>query len=231
MQPTIILIPGLMNDAWIWSGQIAALSRHGAVLVARNDGFDSLAAMADDLLGRTCGPLAVAGHSMGGRVALEMFRRAPERIDRLALLDTGVHGRRDHEREGRMKLVDLARTEGMGAVVEAWLPQMLAPGVVRGGPVWQGIADMLQRADADIFASQQNALLTREDAEPLLAQVKVPVALIVGRDDGWSPPEQHEAMTRHLAHSRLTVIENAGHMAPLEKPDAVADALVDWLKM
>src|SRR3546814_5228040 len=98
--------------------------------------------MTRDILDRSAGPLAVVGHSMGGRVALEIARAAPERIARLALLDTGANAAADAEAAARIALVDLARREGMDAMIDAWLPQMLAPDVPRGGPLWSGIADI-----------------------------------------------------------------------------------------
>src|SRR3546814_9151991 len=94
--------------------------------------------MARDILDRSAGPLAVVGHSMGGRVAREIARAAPERVTRLALLDTGANAAADAESAARIALVDLARREGMDAMIDAWLPQMLAPDVPRGGPLWNG---------------------------------------------------------------------------------------------
>ena len=105
----IVLIPGLMNDGWVWRHQIGALSRFAPVVVAHNDGCDSLGAMAERILSIGRGPMAVIGHSMGGRVALEVAVRAPGRVARLGLLDTGAAGPSAAEAKERMGLVDLAR--------------------------------------------------------------------------------------------------------------------------
>lgn len=229
MAPLIVLIPGLMNDGWVWRKQLPALSRLGPVVVARNDGHDTLAGMARDILDRSAGPLAVVGHSMGGRVALEIARAAPERIARLALLDTGANAAADAEAAARMALVDLARREGMDAMIDAWLPQMLAPDVPRGGPLWNGIADMLKRASPDILERQQRALIVRHDANDVLGNLEVPVALVVGEHDGWSTPDQHRQLAARLKRPALTVIEGAGHMTPIERPTGVTAALMKWL--
>src|SRR3546814_5373064 len=101
-----------MNDGWVWRKQLPALSRLGPVMVARNDGHDTLAGMARDILDRSAGPLAVVGHSMGGRVALEIARAAPERVTRLALLDTGANAAADAESGARNAPVGLARRGG-----------------------------------------------------------------------------------------------------------------------
>ncbi len=227
---TIIVIPGLMNDAHIWSGQIAALSRFAPVHIALTDGATSLGEMADRILAGTAGLLAVAGHSMGGRVALELWRKAPDRITRLALLDTGAHGPADSEREGRLGLVRIADSRGMTAAAEAWLPPMVHPRVTRDGPIWSDIVRMIDRASPETLAGQQNALLTRPDAEPLLPTITVPTAFIVGDSDAQATPDQHRAMAARVPGATVTVIEDAGHMAPLEQPEAVTAALLDWLK-
>lgn len=226
---TIVLIPGLMSDAHIWSGQIDALSRIASVHVARTDGATSLGEMAGRILAATAGPIAVAGHSMGGRIALELWRQAPGRISRLALIDTGANGPADSERDGRLALVRLAETQGMTAIADAWLPPMVHPGLAHGGPVWTGLVRMIERASPATLAGQQNALLTRLDAEPLLATITVPTAFIVGDSDAQTPPDQHRAMAARVPGASVTVIEAAGHMAPTEQPAAVTAALLDWL--
>src|SRR5579884_4426562 len=124
---TLCLLPGLLCDDTVWRPQLEAMGRAANTHVADLWGLSSFAAMAEQVLAETEGPLAVAGHSMGARVALEMWRLAPERLERLALLSTGFHGPREHEAEGRMALVELAYRQGMAAVAARWLPPMLNP--------------------------------------------------------------------------------------------------------
>jgi len=224
-----ILIPGLMNDGWVWQGQIGPLSRLGPVTVANNDGCDSLAAMAERALAATDGPVAVIGHSMGGRVALEAAAQAPDRVRRLVLLDTGAGGPSAAERPGRMKLVDLARAQGMRAVCDAWLPPMLAPALRGDAALVRGIEAMLDRCTPDIFAAQQKALLERTERVPLLPKLGCKVLVATGSEDEWASPRQHAEMAAAIPQATLRIVSGAGHMLPLEKPDLLADLLVRWL--
>ena len=226
----IILIPGLMNDGWVWHQQIGPLSRLGPVTVARTDGCDSLAAMAARIVAETTGPLAVIGHSMGGRVALEVAVQAPSRVKALGLLNTGVHGPAEKERAGRMVLVDLARAEGMTAVAAEWMPPMLAPANRGDAALAAGITAMLERCDPEDFARQQEALLGRTDRTPLIPQLDCPILAVSASDDIWSPPEQHEAIADAARNGRLAVVPGAGHMLPVEQPDGLTTVLMEFLR-
>ena len=226
----IVLIPGLMNDGWVWRHQIGALSRFGPAFVAHNDGCDSLSAMAERILSASQGPIAVIGHSMGGRVALEVIARAPARVARLALLDTGAGGPGKAEAAGRMKLVDLARTEGMAAVAREWLPPMLAPANRDNQGLVGGITEMLERCTPDIFAGQQKALIERPDRTALLADIGCPTFVAAGSEDEWASPAQHGEMAEAIPNVTLRIIEGSGHMLPVEAPEALTDLLVEWLK-
>ncbi|MDB5718532.1 MAG: alpha/beta hydrolase fold protein [Sphingomonas bacterium] len=224
----IVLIPGLMNDGWVWRHQIGALSRIAPVSIACNDHSTSLTDMAARIVDGSTGPIAVAGHSMGGRIALEVWRRAPERIAGLALLDTGVHGPRDAEVPGRRRLVELARDEGMAAVAADWMPQMLAASRRGDQALIDGITAMIARCTPDIFAAQQEAMIGRADLAPLLPRIGCPTLVSTGEEDGWSPPEQHVAIAEAIPGATLRIVAGGGHMLPVEMPEAVTDILVEW---
>lgn len=226
----IVLIPGLMNDGWVWRHQIGALSRFGPVVIAHNDGCDSLGAMAERILSAIQGPIAVIGHSMGGRIALETVARAPDRVKRLALLDTGAGGPANGEAAGRMKLVDLARAEGMAAVARAWLPPMLAPANRGNQGLVGGITEMLERCTPDIFAGQQKALLERPNRTALLPDIGCPTFVATGSEDEWASPAQHGEVAEAIPNVTLRIIEGSGHMLPVEAPEALTELLVEWLK-
>jgi pimeloyl-ACP methyl ester carboxylesterase len=227
----IILTPGLMNDGWVWRHQVGALSRIGPVTIARTDGCGTLQEMAERIVGATIGPLAVVGHSMGGRVALEVAALAPDRLAAIALLDSGAGGSpTDAERAGRMQLVDLARSRGMAAVAREWLPPMLGAKSRENNGLLDGITEMLERCSPQTFALQQQALLGRPDRTALLAQIECPLLAMAGSEDEWAPPSQHEAMAKAAPRGRLEVVPGAGHMLPVEAPDAVTEILVDFLK-
>lgn len=225
----IILIPGLMNDGWVWRHQIGPLSRIGPVTIANNDGCDSLAAMAARIIASSNGPLTVIGHSMGGRVALEVVAQAPERVQRLVLLDTGASRPDDREVAGRKRLVALAERQGMTAVAREWLPPMLAVGHRDDPDLVAGITSMLERCTPEIFARQQGALIERPDRTALLPSIACPTLIATGSEDGFAPPARHEAMAAAIPGSSVRIIVGSGHMLPVEAPDAVTALLSEWL--
>ena len=226
----VFLLPGLLCDAAVWRAPARTLSQNHDVRVPHFFGYDSILAMARAVLAMAPDRFSVAGHSMGARVAIEIVNQAPARVERLAILDTGVHGVQPGEREARQELVDLANTAGMEALAARWIPPMLAPDRVGDAALMEEIAAMVCRATPLIFARQIRALLNRPDAEAVLPRIRCPLDVIVGREDGWSPIAQHEDIIARAGHGRLTVIEDCGHMAPQEQPDAVSDALLRWLE-
>jgi pimeloyl-ACP methyl ester carboxylesterase len=228
--PTICLLPGLLCDATVWEPQCAALAGEGEVHVADLWGLSSFSSMAEKVLDETRGPLRVAGHSMGARVAFEMWRLAPERIERLALLSTGFHPPGPQEEPKRMALVKVAFEQGMAAVADRWLPPMVHPDRVRDETLMAPLRAMVCRATPEIFEGQQRAGLTRPDAGPYLDRIACPTLVLVGREDGWSPVAQHEEIARRIKGSRLQIVERSGHMVMVEQPDPVNRALVPWIE-
>jgi pimeloyl-ACP methyl ester carboxylesterase len=218
-----------MCDARVWAPQASALRGAFNVLTIDFLGLDSFTTMAERVLMLAPPTFALVGHSMGGRVALEVFRRAPTRVERLALLDTGVHGVGPNEAEGRMKLVEMGRSSGMGSVAEAWLPPMVGPEGKRNAALMADLGQMIEGASPEDFARQQQALLNRPDATPLLADIACPALVATGRHDAWSPVAQHEDIASRIAGAKLVVFENAGHMCTVETPEDVTAALRDWL--
>ena len=227
--PTICLLPGLLCDGTVWESQAAALADRGEVHVADLWGPNSFAVMAEKVLYETSGPLAVAGHSMGARVAFEMWRLAPERVAKLALLSTGHHPPGPQEEARRMGLVKLGYEQGMGAVADTWLPPMVHPDRIHDEALMAPLKAMVRRATPEIFEAQQRAGLTRPDAGPYLDRISCPTLVLVGRQDGWSPPSQNEEIARRIRGSELVIVEHAGHMVTVEQPEPVSRALVEWL--
>ena len=230
-KPLLLLLPGLMCDAAVWRAQINAFGAAYAVRIPDFSGLDSFDAMTEAALALADREsFALAGHSMGGRVAMQVAATAPDQVLRLALLDTGAHLPTADEADSRMALVETGEREGIEAVVQAWLPPMLAPAHRGDRALWEEIAAMQRRAGVETLRRQQQALLSRHDGFAQLDTVKVPTAFITGALDGWSPPDQHRDMQAHVPGSTLTVIEDCGHMAPMEAPDAVNRALAQWLR-
>ncbi|GGD20401.1 alpha/beta fold hydrolase [Sinisalibacter lacisalsi] len=222
---TVLLIPGLLCDAYTWEPVLDRIEAEVADLSTE----DSIGQMARDCLGRHPGKLRVAGHSMGARVAMEMARIAPERIDRLALLDTGIHPLKEGEREKRDEIVRFAYENGMEALAARWLPPMVhEPN--QTPELMKGLTDMVLRRDADLHARQIKALVDRPDAASYLTGITCPTLLVVGRQDQWSPVAQHEEMLALLPDARLEIVEDAGHFAPVEQPEAVARLVAEFFE-
>jgi pimeloyl-ACP methyl ester carboxylesterase len=229
-KPLLLLLPGLMCDAGVWRAQISAFEADYEIRVPDFSALDSFDAMTEATMALADRPFALAGHSMGGRVAMQVAAMAPDRVLRLALLDTGAHLPAPGEAESRLALVATGEREGVEAVIQSWLPPMLAPAHREDRALWDEIAAMQRRAGVQTLKRQQQALLNRGDGFAQLDQVKVPTAFITGALDAWSPPEQHREMQTHVPGSTLTVIEDCGHMAPMEAPEAVNRALAEWLE-
>jgi pimeloyl-ACP methyl ester carboxylesterase len=224
---TILLIPGLLCDETEWRPLLAELK--GEAVVADLSTQDDLTQMARDCLANVPGPLRVAAHSMGARVAMEMARLAPERIERLVLLDTGIHPRREGEREQREEIVGFARKNGMAALAERWLAGMVYEKNRINTTLMKSLTEMVVSKDPDLHERQIRALVNRPDASGYLDQIRCPVLLVVGRQDQWSPVSQHEDMLRLLPDARLEIIENAGHFSLVEQGEKVARIVAKFL--
>ena len=227
MQPTLFLLPGLLCDAQSWAPQIDAFAELANVVIPDFRYARSITAMAQLVVDAAPKRFSLAGHSMGGRVAIEVFRMIPQSVERLALLDTGIHPPRPAEQSKRQELIDLARAEGMEALAARWLPPMLHPD---HSALIAPLTEMVKRSTPDTFENQQRALLSRPDACAVIPTMKCPTLVLCGREDAWSPVSQHEEIAATIDGSKLTIVEDCGHMAPVEQPEAVTAALREWFE-
>jgi pimeloyl-ACP methyl ester carboxylesterase len=230
----LVMLPGLLCDRAVWQHQLAELGDAAGCTSIEWGQEDSLVEMARTVLRQAPSRFSLAGHSMGGRVALEVFRLAPDRVTRIALFNTGYQARpRDavgeEEERGRLALLAVARSEGMRAMATEWLPPMIHPDRRTDLPLVTTIIDMFARKTPDTFAAQIRALLGRPDATGVLEQIRCPALLLTGREDGWSPPARHAEMAAKIPESQLVVIPECGHMSMLERPSQVTAALRAWL--
>lgn len=231
---TVVFLPGLLCDRAVWEPQIAALSDRYDCIVADYGAADSLTTMAKSALEASAPRFSLVGHSMGGRVALEVMRHSPQRIARLALLDTG-HRERPEGEAGeaeaakRYRLLDSALSQSMRVMGREWLQGMIHPDRLQDRALVESILDMIGRKTPGIFAAQIRALLNRPSAEAVLRAVRCRTLVLCGRQDGWSPLPRHGEMARMVPGARLAVIEDSGHMTTLERPEAVTAALESWL--
>jgi len=233
---TLALLPGLMCDAAVWSPLYPHLGSTVSPWVPDYGALDDLGAMADLVLQQVPSErFALAGHSMGGRVALEVVRKAPHRVTHLALMDTGYLARPagaagEQEAQKRHALLQIARTEGVRTMAQTWVQGMVHPARLQDAALMNAILRMFAKKSAEVFAGQIAALLARPDASDVLRTLSVPTLLQCGAQDSWASPAQHQSMQALAPHAVLDVVPHAGHMAPMERPQAVAQAWQDWLQ-
>jgi pimeloyl-ACP methyl ester carboxylesterase len=218
----------------VWRHARGVLASRFPIHVADYGESDSLVGMARGVLAQRPGKLLVAGHSMGGRVALEMLRQAPQRIGALALLDTGTtplaQGEAgEREIGGRRRLVGIAQTQGMAAMAREWVKGMVHPARLDDRPLIDDIVAMFARKSTAVFANQIHALIHRPDATPLLGTIRVPTLVLCGAEDGWAPAARHRDMAAAIPGATLTIVPDCGHMCTLERPEAVTGAMAQWL--
>ncbi|QRV22614.1 alpha/beta hydrolase [Marinomonas foliarum] len=214
----------------MWQNVASQLEKDANVEIMSFAGFDDLTEMARFVLSSVEGDFALAGHSMGGRVALEIYRLAPQRVTHLALLNTGVHPKSDKEIPGRIRLIDLAKQHGMALLADEWLVPMMSPKGLENRSLMESLEKMVMAYSVEDFEKQIQALINRPDAEGQLANISVPTLLLSGTQDTWSPVAQHQVIQQKITGSELVVIDDAGHMAPVEQPENVAAALHSWLQ-
>jgi len=227
----LIFLPGLICDARMYAPQTAAFDgSHAVNAYGLANSLQEMAriALADaDRLGAD--RFDLFGHSMGGRVALEVFRLAPERVRRLALVSTGIHPLGATEPESRETLKAIGHEQGFEALVDHWLPPMVAAHNRSNAQIYAPMRDMCLSMGQAVFDAQIHALLNRPDVEALLPQIACPTLVMTGAQDGWAPPEQHETIASRIANSQFVVVPGAGHMIQLEAPAAVNEAITRWL--
>lgn len=230
----LLLVPGLMCDGAVWNPVLPVLSQVRDCTVVDHGQADSLVVMAQQILQSAPPRFALAGHSMGARVVLEVLRIAPERVQGVALLSSGYAQRPDgepgeEEARKRYVLLELARTQGVRAMAQAWVAGMVHPDRLQDHALIESIVQMFERKSADVFACQIQALLHRPAAHDMLQQLTAPTLVLCGRQDSWATLSQHQAMHGMVRSADLAVIDHAGHMAPMERPEAVGAAMLQWL--
>lgn len=230
----LLFLPGLLCDQAVWE-EMQRYFPSQRCYVPGYGNADSIAEMAERVLKSAPREFVLIGHSMGGRVAVEICRQAPQRVQRLVLMDTGYRPRAageagQVEERNRLALLEQAQAEGMRAMGMTWAQGMVHPQRLKDSELMTAILDMIERKTSAIFAAQIRALLNRPDATPALQTIDRPTLILCGRQDTWSPLIQHEELSQLVTGSQMAVIEDAGHMAPMERPEAVAKAILDWLE-
>lgn len=228
---TIVLVAGMACDERLWEHQVRRLSVYAECLIILPVGHETVEALAADVLAKAPTTFALAGLSLGGYIALEITRIAPERVTRLALLDTTFLADTDERRASRATLVAAVRQGSYETIFEEKvLPRLIAESSAADPRIFETVKDMAQRIGPDNFAIQNLAATTRRDYSDELGRITCDTVIICGRQDVICPLADHEAMARSIPGARLVVIEDCGHLATVEQPEAVTVALESLLR-
>jgi len=225
----LALLPGLLLDRVLWRAQIDGLADMADCRVADLTARDSVSGMAADVLAAMPERFALAALSMGGYVALEIMRQTPERVLALALLDTTARPDSDDQTARRRGLIELAKKGKFKGVTRQLMPMLVHADRLNETALTGEVMAMAERIGRDAFLRQQTAIMTRSDSRPLLAQIACPSLILCGRQDALTPLAWHMEMATAIPEAHLVVIEDCGHLAPLERPAEVTAALRRWL--
>jgi pimeloyl-ACP methyl ester carboxylesterase len=224
-----LLLPGLLEDADVFEHPVKALADVARCAVADLTRSDTIAALAADALAQAPAErFALAGHSMGGYVALEILRRAPERVERLALLNTHARPDTPEATANRRRLMALAERDFAAVSVELF-PKLVAPAHAKDAGLSGKVTEMALATGKEAFLRQERAIIGRIDSRPHLSAIRCPTLVVAGRLDGIMPVELLEELARGIPGARLEVLEDSGHISPLERPEAVTRLLREWL--
>lgn len=227
----IVLVPGLACSPRIFAAQMPALWRVSSVVVANHTGSGDMTAIARRILAEAPLRFALAGHSMGGAIAFEMVRQAPERIVRLALLNTYARPETLESAELWRSLIVRVKQGGYRAMVDRMFATAVHPSRADDASLKAVMATMAEDVGPDAFVRQLEAIMMRSDSRPTLATIKCPTLVLTSDSDNSVPSRMSVEIADGIAGARLVTIPDCGHLSPLEKSLGVADALIEWLEM
>jgi pimeloyl-ACP methyl ester carboxylesterase len=229
-KPSLVLVPGLLCDAALWHGQVEDLADIAQPWVADVTREDSMTAMARRVLAEAPpGRFALAGLSMGGYVAQAIMREAPERVERVALLDTSAMADTPEQSARRRGLIDLAEKGDFKGVTPRLLPLFVHPDRLSDKNLTDAVMAMTERVGKDAFLRQQRAIMGRPDNRPNLPKIDCPALVLCGRQDQMTPLGWSEEIASLIPGARLEIIEHCGHLTTMERPWETSVALRQWL--
>ncbi|MBV8974850.1 MAG: alpha/beta fold hydrolase [Sinobacteraceae bacterium] len=226
----IVLIPGLLASPRMYAPQIPHLWRCGPVTIADHTRDESMGAIAQRILATAPGRFALVGLSMGGYIAFEMLRQAPQRIARVALLDTSARADQPEQTAMRRTQMALAAHGQLSEVLEQQFPRLVHPARRNDTALRELFALMARDVGAEAFVRQQTAIMGRSDSRTLLGSIRCPTLVLVGDADQLTPPERAAEIAAGIAGACLVTIPDSGHVSTLEQPDEVTRALREWLE-
>ena len=226
----LLLVPGLLCTHVLWAPQIAALGDIANCSVADHTRHDTMAGIARSILAAAPERFALAGLSMGGYIACEIVRQAPERVERLALLDTGSRADTPERTAARRELIATAEREGVGRAVELLMPVLVHKARLGDRQLVDTVTQMALDLGLNVFKRQQEAIIGRPDNRPLLPNIRCPTLVLVGEQDALTPPDLAREIAEGIPGARLEIVPDCGHLSTLEQPEAVSRALRGWLR-
>lgn len=225
----LVLIPGLLCDDALWRHQMEHLKDSVTVSVAAVTKDETIPAMAERLLAEAPPSFALAGLSLGGYVAQEVMRQAPERVERLALMATNARADNEEQTRNRTALIKLAEIGKFKGVTPRLLPNLVHPDRLTDPTVADVVMEMAERVGQEAFVRQQRAIMGRKDGRADLEAIRIPTLVLAGRQDMLCPPKVQDEMASRLPNGRLVFIEDCGHLPPLERPRTTTAVLRYWL--
>jgi pimeloyl-ACP methyl ester carboxylesterase len=225
----IVLVPGLNCSARLYAEQVPALWGCGPVTIADHRRDDSVEAIAARILATAPPRFALAGLSMGGYIAFAIVRQAPERVARLALLDTSARPDTAEQSERRRSMIALAESGRFAEASDLLFPVFVHRDRHGDEALRKIVRTMAEETGPDAFVRQQKAIMSRPDCRPLLKSIRCPTLVLVGDGDALTPPVLSEEIAAGIAGARLVRVPDCGHLSTLERPEAVNRALVEWL--
>ncbi|TFV30515.1 alpha/beta fold hydrolase [Bradyrhizobium frederickii] len=225
----IVLVPGLASSARIYAPVIPALWRFGPVMIANHIRDDSMAAIAARVLSEAPPRFALAGHSMGGYIALEIMRQAPERVVKLALINTQARPDTPEATARRLGLMARARRGELRAIREESFPELVHPSRRNDAEILKLVHAQDEDVGVEGYLRQQAAIIARVDSRPTLSAISCPTLVLTGDADNTISNALSKEMAEGIAGARLVVLERCGHLPQAEQPDATVRALTEWL--
>jgi len=226
----ILLVPGLLSSPRIFAPVLPALWRFGPVTVANHVRDDNMGAIARRILAEAPPRFALAGHSMGGYIAFEIMRQAPDRVAKLALINTQARSDTPEATERRRGMMARARAGQYHAMLDEFFPGLVHPSRHGDASLRQLIHDMGDDVTVDGFIRQQTATMARSDSRPSLAWIKCPTLVLTGDEDNTIPNSLSKEMADGIHGAKLVILQDCGHMPQPEQPEATTAALVEWLR-
>lgn len=225
----LVFVPGLLCSARLYGPQIEELWRFGPITVADHRHDDEIGAVARRILDQAPPRFALAGLSMGGYIAFAMVRLAPERILKLALLDTSARPDTPEQSAARYAFIEMAEAGRLSDVVETLGPRYLHPASRHDARLLGIVRAMGNDTGAEGFVRQEKAIISRPDSRPLLRDIRCPTLVLVGAQDEATPPALAEEIAAGITGAKLVVVPDCGHLSTIEQPKAVNAALAGWL--